>query len=53
VQPGSATRPLALESRQEAIASPPLRRDWGEAIEEAILCWLALAREPLALVLQL
>src|SRR5258706_357409 len=33
VQPGRATRPLALESRQEAMASPPLRRDWGEAID--------------------
>src|SRR5260221_3205590 len=33
VQPGRATRPLALESRQVAIASPPLRRDWGEAID--------------------
>src|SRR5258708_319305 len=33
VQPGWATRPLARESRQEGIASPPLRRDWGEAID--------------------
>src|SRR5260370_1172589 len=33
VQRSSATRPLALESRQEAMASPPLRRDWGEAID--------------------
>ena len=29
VQPGRATRPLARESSQEAIASPPVRRDWG------------------------
>src|SRR5258708_3103458 len=33
VQPGSATRPLARESSQGAITSPPLRRDWGEAID--------------------
>src|SRR6266481_4781131 len=33
VQPGSATRPSALEGREDAIASPPLRRDWGEAID--------------------
>ena len=33
VQPGRATRPIARESSQEAIASPPLRRDWGEAID--------------------
>src|SRR5713101_4430204 len=33
VQPGRATRPLALESSQEAMASPPVRRDWGEAID--------------------
>src|SRR5713101_9443040 len=44
VQRSRATRPIALESRQEAIASPPLRRDWGEAIEEAILCLLASPR---------
>ena len=29
VQPGMATRPLARESSQEAMASSPLRRDWG------------------------
>src|SRR5260370_40349502 len=33
VQPGSATQPIALESRQEAIASLPLHRDWGEGID--------------------
>lgn len=33
VQRSSATRPIALESREDAIASPPLRRDWGEAID--------------------
>src|SRR5207302_1668027 len=33
VQRSSATRPIALESRQEAMASQPLRRDWGEAID--------------------
>src|SRR5260221_5623139 len=33
VQPSSATLPIALESREDAIASPPLRRDWGEAID--------------------
>jgi len=33
VQRSSAKRPIALESREDAIASPPLRRDWGEAID--------------------
>ena len=33
VRPGRATRPLAFESSQEAMAFPPLRRDWGEAID--------------------
>ncbi len=33
VQRSGATRPLAHQSSQEAIASPPLRRDWGEAID--------------------
>src|SRR6266851_3622224 len=33
VQQSSATRPLAHQSSQEAMASPPLRRDWGEAID--------------------
>src|SRR5260370_26317124 len=33
VERRGATRPLARESSQEAIASPPLRRDWGEAID--------------------
>src|ERR1700704_1244540 len=32
-QPGRATRPLARESSQEAMSSPPLHRDWGEAID--------------------
>src|SRR5258708_12628060 len=33
VQQSSATRPLAHQSSQDAMASPPLRRDWGEAID--------------------
>src|SRR6266566_801069 len=33
VQRSGATRPLAHQSSQEAMASPPLRRDWGEAID--------------------
>ena len=33
VQRSGATRPLAHQSSQEAMASPPLHRDWGEAID--------------------